>query len=138
MIVNINYWAVLVSSIVGMIIGAVWYSPLLFGKAWMKLMNFDKKKLNETKKKGMGKSYLIMFIALLLMSYILADFVDYVGATTVRGALQLALWLWLGFFVTTMISSVLWEGKSTKLYLINVFHYLVVLGVMSIILSLWV
>ena len=34
---TINYIAVLVSAVIGMAIGALWYSPLLFGKIWMKL-----------------------------------------------------------------------------------------------------
>lgn len=33
---DINYWAVLVSTLAFMIIGSLWYSQMLFGKAWMK------------------------------------------------------------------------------------------------------
>ncbi len=135
---TINYLAVLVSAIAAMVIGGLWYSPILFGKLWMKLSNITKKQIEEAKKKGMSKSYIVMFIATLVMSYILAHFVDYVEATTVIEAIQLAFWVWLGFIVTVLISSVLWEGKPTKLFLLNIFHYLVTLGVMSIILTLWV
>ena len=63
----INYLAVLVSAIIGMIIGALWYSPLLFGKLWMKLSGMTEKQLNEAKKKGMGKMYLVAFIGVLLI-----------------------------------------------------------------------
>ena len=135
---TINYWAVLVSGIVSMIIGGLWYSPVLFGKLWMKLSNISEKQIEEAKKKGMAKSYVIMFVSTLVMGYILAHFVGYVQAKTVTDAFMLALWTWLGFIVTVLISSVLWEGKSYKLYLLNIFHYLVTLVVMSIILTLWV
>jgi len=136
--VTINYLAVLVAAVAGMVIGAFWYSPLLFGNIWVKLMNFDKKKMEETKNKGMAKYYALAFLAVLVMSYILAHFVDYAGATNLVQALQLGFWVWLGFFVTTMLNSVLWEGKPVKLYLIGIVHYLVALEVMSLILTLWV
>ena len=136
--VSINYLAVLVAGIANMIIGGLWYSPLLFGKIWVKLMNFVKNKMEEAKNRGMTKSYIIAFLGSLIMAYVLAHFVDYADAVNASGALQLAFWLWLGFFVTVHLSSVLWEGKSVKLYLLNIFHYLVALLVMSVILVLWV
>lgn len=39
---SINYLAVLIAAVASMIIGFLGYGPL-FGKAWMRLMNFDKK-----------------------------------------------------------------------------------------------
>ena len=37
---NINYFAVLAAAAVDFILGGLWYSPLLFGKAWMRANNF--------------------------------------------------------------------------------------------------
>jgi hypothetical protein len=37
---DIHYWAVLVSAIVSMIIGSIWYGPL-FGKLFMREMGMD-------------------------------------------------------------------------------------------------
>ena len=135
-IVNVNYLAVLVAAIASMVVGFLWYGPL-FGKMWMGLMNFDKKKMNEAKKKGMGKTYVLAFVTSLIMSYVLAHFVNYVQAKTIADGVVLAFWLWLGFFATTQLGMVLWEGKPVKLYLINTLHYLVTLGVMSAILAVW-
>ena len=135
--VDINYIAVVGAAVAAMVIGFLWYGPL-FGKQWMKLMNFDKKKIDEAKRKGMGKIYALTFLSSLIMSYILAHFVDYVQAATfVDGAIA-GIWLWLGFIVTVQIGSVLWEGKPLKLYVINTMHYLVALTVMGGILAVWV
>ena len=71
----INYLAVLVSAIVGFGIGALWYSPLLFGKVWMQLMNLSKESLEKAKEKGMAKKFAVAFAAMLVMSYILAVWV---------------------------------------------------------------
>lgn len=135
--VVINYWAVLVSAIVAYFIGAFWYSPALFGNAWMKSGGMSQKDINKAKKKGMGKLYFIGFIGTLVMAFVLAHFVQYVGAESFNDAMMLAFWIWLGFFVPVMIGSVLWENKSVKFYLINVVYQLVSLEVMAVILAVW-
>ena len=135
--VSINYLAVLIAAIASMIIGFLWYGPL-FGKMWMKLMDIDKKKVDEAKKKGMGRIYTLAFLTALIMSYVLAHFVDYVEAKTITDGIILGFWVWIGFLATTQIGSVFWEGKPVKLYLINTLHYLVALAVMAAILAVWV
>jgi len=37
---KINYPAVLVAALSTFILGGLWYSPILFGKAWMRANNF--------------------------------------------------------------------------------------------------
>lgn len=135
--VTINYLAVIVAAVASMMIGFLWYGPL-FGKQWMQLMNFDKKKIGEAKKKGMGKIYALAFLTTLITSYVLAHFVDYVEAKTIADGIILGFWVWIGFLATTQIGSVFWEGKPVKLYLINTLHYLVALAVMAAILAVWV
>ncbi len=39
----VNYLAVLVAAIVGMVVGFIWYSPKVFGKMWMKLSGVNPK-----------------------------------------------------------------------------------------------
>ena len=133
----INYVAVVVAAISQMVIGSFWYGPV-FGKTWMQLSGFTKKSMEEAKKKGMTQLYVFAFIGSLVMSFVLAHFVDYMEVTTVAGAARLAFWLWLGFIATVMLGSVLWEQKSWKLYAIGVVYQYLALFVMAIILTLWV
>ncbi len=133
----INYWAVIVAAIAHMIIGAFWYSPALFGGMWMKLSGLTSKDMEKAREKGMGKNYLVALVAALVMSYILAHFVKFLQISSIGEGIILALWIWLGFIVTVLINSVLWEGKSMKLYVLNIGYYLVSLIVASIILSVW-
>lgn len=134
--VTVNYTAVLVASVVGMIIGAIWYGPL-FGKAWMKLSRLSPKDMAKMKKKGMGKGYLAMFIGLLVMNFVLAHMLKFAQAATVAEAVVGGVLIWLGFIATVMLGSVLWEGKPISLYAINAFHYLVILAVSGAILVSW-
>jgi hypothetical protein len=50
---TINWWAVLVAGISSFVLGGVWYSPALFGNAWMKDNNLT---MEEIKKGNMGRS----------------------------------------------------------------------------------
>lgn len=136
-VVDVNYAAVLVASVASMVIGGLWYSPLLFGKAWTKLSGMTEKQLAEAKKKGMAKSYIAAYVGSALMAYILAHFAKYAGAATpIEGAMA-GFWAWLGFVAPVLSGAVLWEGKPVKLYILNIAHYLVALLVMGAIVAAW-
>ena len=136
--VDINLLAVFVAGVTSMVVGALWYSPMIFGKIWMTMSHIDEKKMKEMKKKGLGKSYGMAFVGSLVMSYVLAHFVDYTQSNTAMAGAQTGFWLWLGFVAPVLMSSVLWEGKSMKLYLLNVGQLLVSLLIMGAILAVWV
>jgi len=42
MIPEINYWAVLIGTVLSMALGAVWYSPALFLERWARLARIDR------------------------------------------------------------------------------------------------
>ncbi len=130
---TINLIAVLAAAVAAMVIGFLWYGPL-FGKQWIKLMGLSSKDINKAKQKGMGKLYLINFIAGIVTAYVLAVLVDGMAITS---ALITGFWVWLGFFAAVMVGSILWEGKPLQLYFLNVIYWLVNVEVMSVILSLW-
>ena len=132
-----GFIAILVAAIAAMVLGFIWYSPQVFGNEWMKLMKIGKKQIAQAKKKGMSKTYLTMLISSLLTSYILASFIALLGITEAIDGALLAVMLWLGFIATTTLSSILWEGKPAKLYILNNGYHLVSLVVMGIILALW-
>ena len=136
--VHVNYWAILIASIVSFVLGWIWHSPMVFGNMWMKLSNMDKKKMDEAKKKGMAKPISFQFIATLVTAYVLAYFVNYSQAKTIIDGAMVGIWAWIGFVATVMVGMVIWEGKPFKLFLINAGHVLVSLIVMGAILAVWV
>lgn len=136
--VDINLLAVLVAAVASMIIGGLWYSPLLFGKQWMKLSGMSKQKIKKAKTNGkVGRSYFISFLMTLVACYVLAHFVIYVTASTFADGAQLAFWAWLGFEVPLALNETLWGGKSFKLFVLNAAHHLVALVVAAGILATW-
>lgn len=134
--VTINYLAVVGAAVLSMVIGSLWYGPI-FGKMWLGLMGFGPEKMEEMKKKNMSKLYACALVGSLATAYVLAHFVSVWGAVDISGAFQLAFWIWLGFVATVMLSSVLWEGKSWKLYCLNAAYQLVTLFGMALVLVYW-
>ena len=137
-IVVVNYISVLVAAIASFVIGALWYSPMLFGKMWMKLSNVTDKEMKKAKQKGMSKNFVFQFLASLVMAYVLAHFVQYTESSTISDGMLAGFWIWLGFIATVMIGMVLWEGKPWKLYFVKAGHELFALAVMGAILAVWV
>ena len=135
--VDINYLAVFLSAILSMIIGSLWYSPIMFGNIWMKLGGMSPKDIEKAKKKGMGKLYFAAFIGSLVAAFILAHFVQYVIASTFFEGMETGCWLWLGFVAPVLLGSVLWESRPVRYYLINVSYWLVNLALMGGILAVW-
>ena len=134
--VTLNYTAILGAAAAAILLGFLWYGPI-FGKYWMKLMGFSKADM-EKAKKGMGKRYAIMVVGTLVGAYVMAHFVDYLSASTAKEAGMVGFWLWLGFVAPVTLGSVLWEGKSWSLWILNNAYQLVMLKMMAIILTLWV
>ncbi|HLB86631.1 MAG TPA: DUF1761 domain-containing protein, partial [Terriglobales bacterium] len=75
---GVNLWSVLVAAIATMVVGFLWYSPLLFARPWTVAMGYDpddRAKLEEMRK-GAGKSYAIAFVASLVAAFVLGKIID--------------------------------------------------------------
>lgn len=133
--VDVNYIAVIVAAIAAFAAGMVWYSPMLMGKKYMKVMGKSEKDMKK-EMKGMNGAMVKGFIMNLLMAYILATLFGITGVYTLMDGLQGAFWIWLGFVVTTLYGAVIWEKKSMDWFIISAGHYLVAMLVMGIVLVL--
>lgn len=128
----VNYWAVLAAAVANVVLGMIWYGPLL-GKQWMKLTGITP---SEEEKKQMPKKSLIMLVTSFIMAYVLFHFVA--PAESLNMALEWAVWLWLGFIGTVSMAGVLWKGESTKLWMLDNGYRLVALLMMTAIVYSWV
>ena len=133
----INYVVVFVAAIVSMVIGSIWYGPL-FGKVFMREMCMDKmtpEQMAEAKK-GMWKSYVLQFVASLVMFYVLARFMGMLGALSVNAGLMVAFWVWIGFVVPVQLGQALWGGKM-KIFWLSAGNMLVTLLAVGAIFGVW-
>lgn len=133
---GLNYLAVLVAAVLNMAIGALWYSPALFGKSWMALAGFGHGDA-EGRASGAPRAYALTFIGSFLMAYATARIVWYAQAQSALTGAAIGLLAWLGFVATTHAANYLFEGRPVRLYGINTGYPLVSLLVMGALLATW-
>jgi hypothetical protein len=133
----INYWAVLVAALASMIIGSIWHGPL-FGQKFMQAMGMDKwsPEEQEKMKKSMVRSYILQFIASLVMFFILSWYITTGVKFGLVGGLANAFALWLGFVVPLSLSNAIWGGKMI-LFWINIGGMLITLLTAGVIIGVW-
>lgn len=131
-IVDLNWLAIVVATVVNMVVGFIWYSPALFAKDWAKLTG---RKMNEM---GDGSSsYAVTTIAAFVQNLILAFIIGWVGVTTaVRGA-YVGFLIWVAFVAVTQGVNTVFAGGRKKLWAINTGYFLAVLLINGAILAVW-
>ena len=130
--VDINWWAVIVAVAVNMVVGAIWYSPMLFAKEWAKLVG---RKMDEM---GDGaKGYAITTVGALAQAVVLSYIVGWSGVTTAVKGAWLGLLIWLAFVAVTQGVNTVFAGTRKKLWAINTGYFLVVLVINGAILAVW-
>lgn len=134
--VNINWVAVIVAAAINMGAGALWYSPMVFGKEWMKLIGKKMEDMEKMRSQA-GPGYGIAAVGALIQAFVLAHFVQYTGATTFWQGLATGFWLWLGFVAVTIALGIIFEGRSWKLWKINAGYFFVVLLITGGLLAAW-
>jgi hypothetical protein len=129
---DVNWWSVLVATLVSFGIGSLWYTPATFGTIWMKEVGLDREK---AKKANMplifGTTFILQFVASLGLELILGK-----EATLLKGLFAGALvsLVWIG---TSFGTTYLFTQKSLKLYLIDVGYYFTLYLIMGAILGAW-
>lgn len=120
---EINYLAVLVATLAAFVLGAIWYSPAVAGKAWMKELGIKPDK----EKKGLGAAMAKSFLVTFIMATTLALFAP-------NGAYEgMAVGSVIGFGVGAMnqINNMIYEMKSSQLMLINAGYSVIMFMIMG-------
>ncbi len=129
---EINWIAVLIATLAAMFVGALWYSPILFGKPWMREVD---KKAHDIKK-GAAQKLVASFITVLITAVVLDIFINALGATTITGGILVGLIAWFGFRETRHWLAMTFETSTMKHFLLNSGHDLVEFIVIGAILGL--
>jgi hypothetical protein len=136
---TVNLWAVLVMAIASIVIGWTWYSPLLFGNRWIKIMGWSKKDLEKGQKDmNMGKEMGRMFAFSLIMSFATAVVFDSVDVVSIGNGILLGLVLALGLVATTSASPSQWEKRPWGAYWIYVSFAVAWFVLAGIVFTTWV
>src|SRR5262245_12865367 len=105
----------LVAALVKFVVGALWYSPLLFLKPWQRLSGIS----DEQMRGGMAKGMITWIIGALLMTFVLAHAVYYAQATTAAQGAAVGFFNWLGFILVVQLDDWAAAKRPTQLLAIN-------------------
>ena len=133
---GINYWAVSVAGVLGFGLGGVWYR--LLAEPWKAAHKFTTEQIRAHHGKGAAPTPLIIaLVADLIMAWMLAGLMGHLGDITVKNGLISALFVWVGFVVTTLAVNNTFGMRSPKLILIDGGHWLAVLLLMGAVIGAW-
>ncbi len=131
--IQINHLAVIVSALSTFLLGGLWYSPILFEKAWKKECGFSDEFL---KQGNMAKIFGLSFLFSLLMAYNLAFFVGSPEIGASMGALY-GLLTGFGWVAMGMLMIGMFERRSWRYLGINAGFMTVAFTLMGLILGAW-
>ena len=129
---TLNWLAVLSAGISAFILGGIWYSPALAGKAWMRENNLTEE---DVKRGNKGKIFGLSLLLSLIMAVNLGMFLESPALNFQTGLLYGSLagvWVFCGIAIVG-----LFEHKTATYIFINGGYCLFALGLMGAIIGAW-
>lgn len=130
---GINWVAVVAAVIASMVIGAVWYSKMLFATQWMHLIGKSEKELRA----NAGPGYAIAVVLGLIEAIFLSILIKALGpsAQSLSGGAMVGLFIWIGFIAPPSLMGTVFAGRRKKLWAIDYVSQLVIIVVMAAIIG---
>jgi len=128
---ELNWLAILVATIAGFALGALWYGPL-FGDAWLNALG----KTADDIQPSPGP-FVISFFTALITAVALALLIKALGIATVGGGIGIGLLVGVGFIATAMASDSAFCGWGLNLWLIQSGYRVLYSVVIGAILAVW-
>jgi membrane-associated HD superfamily phosphohydrolase len=129
---TLNVWAILVAAVVAFMLGAIWFSPAMFGKAWQKANGFGASE----PPKPTPQMLILVFLLTLVMSANLAMFLNDPKTTLAWGATAGFLagfgWIVMGMGIVSIF-----ERRPLAYVLVNGGFLTVALVVTGAIIGAW-
>jgi|SRR5215471_3110631 len=132
---NLNWLHIAVAAVAFFILGAVWYSPVLFAKPWAKMVNMNMTDPNA--KKGMGVMMFGSFILMVICCIALAILYSIIHIDNAFSAIKFGLFFGVGFALTAISISFIYERKPLGLYAIDIGYQIAGIVIASLVLVLW-
>ena len=139
----INWLAVFVAAIVMFILGGLWYSPFLFAKRWIALMNRTEEQMRaDMAAANMPVMYISAFVCAFVTAVVMGHFIAHLAELNVvvpsaaHGAL-FGFVCWLGFAAPTSYATAIFSSTAKQKWVIDTGYNLVSFVLAGIILAVW-
>ncbi len=132
---HVSVWGWILAGLSAIVVGIIWYSPLLFGPAWGEALGVTEKEMRRGRAKVMPILLIVSFLTAYVMSLFTVYVHSYLGVSWMASALDVAFLSWVGFAATALVAHDVFDPRpKTKLY-INLGNRLVTLFVMGLIIG---
>jgi hypothetical protein len=121
---GIDLVPIIVSALLMLAVGSIWYSPLLFGRHWMRATGLTETDL-EGAKDTIWRQLLMAFITNVVLLGIIAQFVTM--AQSLDQSIRYIATVLTIFLASVMANVVIWEQKKISYLLINIGYAAVVI-----------
>ena len=129
---DINWLAVIVSTISAFALGGLWYSKVLFGNIWMHEVGLTEEAVNSANMpKTFGGTFILQLIAATALAVAIGAESSWLTGLC-AGLLIGVFWIATAYGITY-----LFEQRSLRLFLINAGYYVILFGVMGTIIGAW-
>lgn len=130
---HLHFLPILVCAVFLWVLGAFWYSPLLFAKPWIAIVGRQKGE----KPEGVGHGMIASFIGDLLLAFVLAHFVYWSHGVGFGWGAFIGFLTWVGFVVAPLYPQRIYEGRPFAYFAINSGYWLVGLAIAGGVLAAW-
>jgi len=129
---DLNYLAILIGAVAYWLVGALWYSPVLFGKRWQELTGVTAENAASPMLTYLG-GLVLLFVTCVGLGFL----TETSGASDVKDGLQLGLGVSIAFVTAQLVLNAMYEKRPRALVAINAGYAIVGITLASIIIVLW-
>ena len=133
----VNYKAVIVLSICAYLLGALWYSPVLFEQAWMDAQGYDRTQVDAILDDLAPFGFIGSFLAYLATCFVTAMLCLATCTESIRSGVKLGLALWVGYAASLGLMTNLFSSTALVVWAIDSAFQLVFLVGIGAILGIW-
>ncbi len=128
---GVNWLGVILATVASFAFGAVWYMGL--SRQWMAALGKTKDQLQV----GYTPFAWSVLVELVMAFFVALFTVGMMGEVSIANAVLVAVHLWLGFVITTLILNHRYEGMKWSLTIIDGLHLLGVLVIQGVVIGLF-
>jgi hypothetical protein len=130
---QINWLAVVAAALSTFVVGGLWYSPVLFGKVWLKANGFTEAQAQSfNKARAFGGAFLLALVMSANLAMFLAD-----PTTTLLWGMTAGALAGVGWVAAGLTLVALFENRSWSYILVNGGYLIVSFVLMGAILGAW-
>ena len=131
---SVNFLSIIVAAVAYMALGALWYSPMLFGNAWMKGIGKTREQLTAN---ASPVNYVLGLIFSFIAAYGIARIMIWTNRGSISDGIVIGLLAGVCFVLATMGVNDAFEKRPCSLTAINVLYHIVGFIVIGVIVGAW-